>query len=198
MVPLGLCTEVFINMSSISVRVHTIWHDVRLERRGQEHRRCSGPPPPHSAEPTGLGERPSDKGPRAGSQTPPSKQVPSYPRTGLQLSSVQHPWSWCAPCASLQCSLYLLSPPVPVDGQDSAAVLGLPGSEGGRHMNSDYHPEEHPSLRRVMHRGPGEPEHGRWLTRPQGGDGSYRQVGSAGCVWAQAHVGVPLTPPCSQ
>ena len=88
MVPLGLCTEVFINMSSISVRVHTIWHDVWLERRGQEHRRCSGPPPPHSAEPTGLGERPSDKGPRAGSQTPPGKPVPSHPRTGLQLSKV--------------------------------------------------------------------------------------------------------------
>ena len=31
MVPLGLCTEVFINMNIISVSLRTIWRDVQLE-----------------------------------------------------------------------------------------------------------------------------------------------------------------------
>lgn len=204
MVPLGLCTEVFINMNRISVRVYTIWLDVRLERRGQEHKRCSGSPPLQSTEPTGLGERPADKRPE---QAPRGPQSPQARAPSPQ--SLQHPLQLAhTMCFSVQ-PVSAVTSHVPMDGQDSATAPGLPGSKRCRHIHSNYHTMKYPALWRVMHSG--TLEAGARLTGPERGDGhlnagghsearldgrgdSGTADGGAGWVWAPTHVGALLTP----
>lgn len=124
MVPLGLCTEVFINMNCISVCVYTIWLDVQLERRGLEHRRCSGPPPLKSTESLDSGRGPPMRDREQASRCPQARRHPMAP------GAVSHsPKPPASPGAGMHHVLFSsaciwFTSHVPTDRQDSAATLG--------------------------------------------------------------------------